>query len=134
VQYENVQKLISIIGSTHTTTPEGFVKDLKALGRGGIAGNPPNPLPQHPQAPGRPARSPGRPTTYQKCVGDAYLPLSPDSNADLSVVSSIVAIGYLQLDLLNSLHRLHQSSSNSSYNNNHNCSILIHSLVLSRIG
>jgi syntaxin-binding protein 1 len=55
-------------GSTHTVTPEGFVKDLKALGRGGIAGNPPNPIPVHPQSPGRPARSPGRPTDYQKWV------------------------------------------------------------------
>ena len=54
-----------VAGSTHIITPESFVKDLKALGRGGIGGHPPNAIQEHPQAPGRPARSPGRPTTYQ---------------------------------------------------------------------
>jgi syntaxin-binding protein 1 len=53
-------------GSTHVITPEEYVKNLKALGRGGIGGNPPRPLQIHPQSPGRAARSPGQPTSYQK--------------------------------------------------------------------
>lgn len=63
--YKGCADMGTPIGSTHIVTPEGFVKDLKALGRGGIGGHAPNAIPEHPQAPGRPARSPGRPTTYQ---------------------------------------------------------------------
>ena len=53
-------------GSTHVLTPEEFVKDLKGLGRGGIGGYPPKPIPLHPLAPGRATRHPGQPTSYQK--------------------------------------------------------------------
>ncbi|CAD6581232.1 MAG: vacuolar sorting protein VPS33/slp1 [Tremellales sp. Tagirdzhanova-0007] len=60
------------VGSTHVITPESFVKDLKALGRGGIGGHAPNAIQPHPQAPGRPARSPGRPTTYQSILDRRY--------------------------------------------------------------
>lgn len=56
---------LTLIGSTHVITPEAFVRDLKYLGRGGIGSNPPNAKQPHPQAPGRGARSPGRPSSYQ---------------------------------------------------------------------
>lgn len=62
-----------IIGSTHIITPESFLKDVKALGRGGIGGNPPCGLPQHPQAPGRPDwRNPGEPMPYQAILDQRH--------------------------------------------------------------
>ncbi|KAK1923455.1 Sec1-like protein [Papiliotrema laurentii] len=60
------------IGSTHVTTPEDYVKDLKALGRGGVGGNPPKPVSLHPQSPGRATRSPGAPTSYQNILDFRY--------------------------------------------------------------
>lgn len=35
-------------GSTHIVTPESFMNDLKALGRAGVGGNPPNGRPLSP--------------------------------------------------------------------------------------
>ncbi|WWD20443.1 hypothetical protein CI109_104919 [Kwoniella shandongensis] len=56
------------IGSTHVLTPETYCAGLRAIGRGGVGSNPPNALQIHPQAPGRPNRAPGRPTTYQNIL------------------------------------------------------------------
>ncbi|KAL7425231.1 syntaxin binding protein 1 [Cryptotrichosporon argae] len=56
------------IGSTHVVTPEGFLRDMRAIGRGGIGGHPPNAPPMHEQSPGRPVSSPGQPMSYQKIL------------------------------------------------------------------
>ncbi len=45
-------------GSTHQITPEQWVNDLKALGRAGIGGQPPNAPPGMPDS-NKPPRSPG---------------------------------------------------------------------------
>lgn len=40
-----------IIGSTHVVTPEGFLADLKQIGKSGIGAHPPNGHPLHPSFP-----------------------------------------------------------------------------------
>ncbi|KAK4689862.1 syntaxin-binding protein 1, partial [Tremellales sp. Uapishka_1] len=91
------------IGSTHIITPEGFIKDLKALGRGGIGGNAPNAIPPHPQAPVRHANGSGRVFSYQDILDHRYWvppvgppPLNPPPQAPVlktnnSTASSMVS-------------------------------------------
>ncbi|WVN87429.1 uncharacterized protein L203_102609 [Cryptococcus depauperatus CBS 7841] len=56
------------IGSTHVITPELFCTQLRALGRGGVGSNPPNPIPLHPQGPSRAIRQPGQGAEYQEIL------------------------------------------------------------------
>ncbi|KAJ9117921.1 hypothetical protein QFC20_000202 [Naganishia adeliensis] len=57
-----------IIGSTHQTTPEAFINDMRTLGRAGVGGNPPNAKPLSPYAP-RPSRPEhGRQPSFQNIL------------------------------------------------------------------
>ncbi|KAL1412581.1 syntaxin binding protein 1 [Vanrija albida] len=79
------------IGSTHIVTPEAFMKDLRSLGRGGIAGNPPNPIPIHPQAPVRIDRQPGQAVPYQRILDYRHwvAPVPPPTLAPPTPASAI---------------------------------------------
>ncbi|RXK36602.1 syntaxin-binding protein 1 [Tremella mesenterica] len=81
------------IGSTHITTAEDFVANLKSLGRGGIGAHPPNATQLHPQHPGRPARSPGRPATYQMILDQRHWvpPVGPPPLAPPTATTSMEA-------------------------------------------
>lgn len=81
------------IGSTHIVTPEIFMKDLRSLGRGGIAGNPPNPIEIHPQAPVRINRQPGQPVPYQRILDFRHWvpPVGPPPLAPPTPASAISA-------------------------------------------